>query len=175
MNTAEQAGSEDYVNKFRPSQAEIDRRYNNVRAAMETHGLDALIVSGSEYSGFEGAIRYLAGFHILHRYAYVVITTNADPVVVFPREASWVGDHSATFLERELPVHCGEWMADFLNNKGARKVGVYGLDYIINVRDYRALAAADSLVQQSVPVHVMVHVQLEQHPLYPLHLTSVSI
>ena len=101
MNTAENI---DYVNRFRPSQEEIDRRYANVRAAMEAHGLDALVVSGSEYSGFEGAIRYLAGFHILHRYAYVVITANADPFIVFPREASWVGDHSATFLERELPA-----------------------------------------------------------------------
>ena len=74
MNTAQQLDTPDYVNRFRPSQAEIDRRYRNVRAAMEQHGLDALIISGSEYSGFEGAIRYMAGFHILHRYAYVVIT-----------------------------------------------------------------------------------------------------
>jgi len=132
----------DYVNRFRPSAAEIDRRYANVRAAMEEHGLDALVVSGSEYSGFEGAVRYMAGFHILHRYAYVVIPAGGDPVAVFPREATWVGDHSATFLKnRELPAHCGEWMADFLAGKKAKKVGIYGYDYIINVRDYSALAA----------------------------------
>ena len=71
-------------------------------AAMEEHGLDALVVSGSEYSGFEGAVRYLTGFHILHRYAYVVITPNDDPIVVFPREATWVGDHSATFVQRRM-------------------------------------------------------------------------
>ena len=144
MNTAQQEVAPDYVNRFRPSEAEIERRYNNAREAMVEHGLDALIVSGSEYSGFEGAIRYMAGFHILHRYAYVVITHDSDPVAVFPREATWVGDHSATFLEnRQLPPHCGEWMADYLAGKGAKRVGIYGYEYIINVRDFSALAAKD--------------------------------
>ncbi len=134
----------DYVNRFRPSQTEIDRRYANTRAAMEKAGLDALIISGSEYSGFEGAIRYMCGFLILHRYAYVVIPVEGDPVCVFPREATWVGDHSATFIEkREFPSHCGEWMADYLKNKNVKKLGIYGLEYIINVRDYSALAAED--------------------------------
>lgn len=153
MSTAQQLDTQQYTNRFRPSQAEIDRRYRNVRAAMEQHGLDALVISGSEYSGFEGAIRYMAGFHILHRYAYVVVTPNDDPVVVFPKEATWVGDHSATFVERrELPVHCGEWMADYLKSQGAKKVGLYGMEYIINVRDYKALAAADfDLVDFDIP------------------------
>ncbi len=134
----------DYVNRFRPSQSEIDRRYANTHAAMEKAGLDALIISGSEYSGFEGAIRYMCGFLILHRYAYVVIPAEGDPVCVFPREATWVGDHSATFIEKcEFPSHCGEWMADYLKNKNVKKLGIYGLEYIINVRDYSALAAED--------------------------------
>jgi Xaa-Pro aminopeptidase len=132
----------EYINRFRPSQAEIDRRYANCRRAMDSHGLDALIVAGSEYTGFEGAVRYMCGFHILHRYAYVVIPANEEPVCVFPREATWVGDHTATFVpKREIPPHCGEWMADFLKGKGVRKLGIYGLQYIINVRDYSALAA----------------------------------
>jgi len=132
----------EHVNRFHPSQAEIDRRYDNVRKAMAAHGLDALVVSGSEYTGFEGAVRYMCGFHILHRYAYVVIAANDDPVCVFPREATWVGDHTQTFIpRRELPAHCGEWMADFLAAKGVKKLGIYGLQYVINVRDYRALAA----------------------------------
>lgn len=132
-----------YVNRFIPSKTEIERRYANVRRAMQQAGLDYLIVSGSEYSGFEGAVRYMCGFHILHRYAYVVVPLAGDPVAVFPREATWVGDHSATFLaQREFPAHCGEWMADFLKAKGAGKVGVYGLEYVMNVRDYAALVKA---------------------------------
>lgn len=71
-----------FTKAFRPSRQEIDRRYGNVRAAMERAGLDALVVSGSEYTGFEGAVRYLSGFHILHRYAYVVIAAGKDPVAV---------------------------------------------------------------------------------------------
>ena len=49
---------------FEPSQQEIERRYANTRAAMAKHDLDALIVSGSEYTGFEGAVRYMCGFRI---------------------------------------------------------------------------------------------------------------
>lgn len=150
MNTAV---NPDYVNRFRPSDAEVERRYNNVRSAMAEHGLDALVVSGSEYSGFEGAIRYLSGFLILHRYAYVVIPADGDPIAVFPKEATWVGDHSASFIaRRELPLHCGEWMADFLKSQNANKVGVYGMEYIMNVRDYRALAAGGfDLIDFDIP------------------------
>ena len=52
---------------------ELQRRHVNVRAAMAEHELDALIVAGSEYTGFEGSVTYLSGFQIVHRYAYVVV------------------------------------------------------------------------------------------------------
>ena len=39
--------------------AELQRRHANVRAAMAEHDLDVLIVSGNEYSGFEGAVTYM--------------------------------------------------------------------------------------------------------------------
>ena len=130
----------DRSNPFRPSQAEIDRRYKNVRAAMKAADLEALIVSGSEYTGFEGAVRYMCGFHILHRYAYVLVPIEGEPICVFPREATWVGDHSKTFLDnREFPAICGQWMADHLKGKGIKRVGVFGYNFIMNVRDYRAL------------------------------------
>ena len=51
-----------------PSQKEIDRRYKNIRARMESDGLDALIVCGNQYAGFEGAVLYLSDFEIVHRY-----------------------------------------------------------------------------------------------------------
>lgn len=126
---------------FQPSPAEIARRYQNTRKAMAAAGLDALIVSGSEYSGFEGAVRYMCGFHILHRYAYVLVPMKGDPIAVFPREATWVGDHSQTFVtQRAMPPHCGEWLADHCVQQGWKRVGVYGLEFIMPVRDYRALA-----------------------------------
>jgi Xaa-Pro dipeptidase len=86
-----------YISPFTPSKGEIERRYTNVRKAMQSAGLDYLIVSGSEYTGFEGAVRYMCGFHILHRYAYVVVPMKGDPIFVTPREATWVGDHSQSF------------------------------------------------------------------------------
>lgn len=125
---------------FRPSEPEIERRYRNVRGAMKAADLEALIVSGNEYTGFEGGVRYMCGFRILHRYAYVLVPIEEDPTCVFPREARWVGDHSETFVEkREFPAHCGRWMADYLKGKRIRRVGVFGLNYIMTVRDYRAL------------------------------------
>lgn len=131
-------------NSFQPSNMEIERRYANTRAAMAAADLDALIVCGSEYTGFEGAVRYMCGFHILHRYAYVVIPMTGDPTGVFPKEATWVGDHSAIFIQQQVKVaHCGDWLAQYCRDNGFKRVGVYGLDYIIPVRDYQALVGAD--------------------------------
>lgn len=128
---------------FAPTPAEIARRYSNIRDAMAKAGLDYLIVSGSEYSGFEGAVRYLSGFRILHRYAYVLVSVTDDPIAIFPKEAFWVGSRDDVFLDRqEFPAHCGTWMAQHLASKGVRKAGVYGLSYIMNVRDYAALVEA---------------------------------
>jgi Xaa-Pro dipeptidase len=119
------------------TQAEIDRRYSNVRAQAQKDGLDAVVVAGSEYTGFEGAVRYLSGFRILHRYAYVVLPVEGEPSVVFPKEARWVGDHSEAWIEDKVfAEHPGQWIAD----RGFERIGVYGLDYVMPVRDYRPLA-----------------------------------
>ena len=98
---------------MRESPQEIERRYANVREAAVRDGLDAVVVSGSEYTGFEGAVRYLSGFRILHRVAYVVLPVDGDPSIVFPREARWVGDHGESWIEERVfaPLP-GEWIAD---------------------------------------------------------------
>jgi Xaa-Pro dipeptidase len=119
------------------STQEIERRYANVRAQAAEDGLDAVVVAGSEYTGFEGAVRYLSGFRILHRYAYVVLPVEGEPSVVFPAEARWVGDHSEAWIEDKVFAdHPGQWIAD----RGFERIGVYGLDYVMPVRDYRPLA-----------------------------------
>ncbi len=121
-------------------QAEIEQRYAAVRTAAEQNEVDAVVVSGSEYTGFEGAVRYLSGFRILHRYAYVVVPVDGDPAVVFPREARWVGDHGEAWMEQVFAEHPGRWIADQARDNGWRRLGVSGLDYVMAVRDYRALA-----------------------------------
>jgi len=124
-----------------PSAAEVARRYANARAAMAEHGVDALLISGSEYSGFEGAVRYLSGFRIVHRYAYVLLPAEGEPVSVFPTEARWVGDHADGWIaDPVFAEHPGSWLRDHLRATNVKRLGVYGLDYIMAVRDYRALA-----------------------------------
>jgi len=119
--------------------AELERRHANVRAAMAAHDLDALIVSGSEYSGFEGAVTYLSGFQIVHRYGYVVVPAAGDPCIVFPTEARYVGEHGTAALEQVFHDRPGERIGAWARAAGWKRVGVYGLDYVMTVRDYRAL------------------------------------
>ena len=123
--------------------AELERRHANIRAAMGEHGLDALIVSGNEYSGFEGAVTYVSGFQIVHRYAYVVIPADGDPLIVFPTEARYVGEHGTTPLEQIFHARPGEHIAAHAQSAGWKRIGVYGLDYIMAVRDYAALEGLD--------------------------------
>src|SRR5712664_4139215 len=85
------------------SQKEIDRRYTNIRAAMDAEKVDALIVCGNQYAGFEGAVRYASGFEIVHRYVYVLIPLAGDPTLVFPCEARWIGDKKAPWVRSSEP------------------------------------------------------------------------
>jgi len=123
---------------------EIERRYRLVREAAERDGLDAVIVCGNEYTGFEGAVTYLSGFVIVHRYAYVLLPVDGDPAIVCPTEARFVGEHGTTWIDRqEFVDRPGEWLADAVRGK---RVGVYGMDYVMTVRDYAALQGACELV-----------------------------
>ena len=106
---------------------------------MAEHDLDALIVSGSEYSGFEGAVTYMSGFQIVHRYAYVVVPADGEAYVVFPTEARYVGEHGTAELEQVFHDRPGELIAARARDAGWRRIGVFGLDYVMAVRDYRAL------------------------------------
>ena len=123
---------------------DIERRYRLVREAMAEHELDAVVVAGSEYTGFEGAVRYLSGFLIVHRYAYVLLPREGDPSIVFPEEARYVGEHGQTWIEEQVFAdHPGEWLAERL---AGQRVGVYGLDYVLTVRDFAALQSKVELV-----------------------------
>jgi Xaa-Pro aminopeptidase len=126
------------------SQADIQRRYELVREALADAGAQALIACASEYTGFEGAVRYLSGFRIVHRYAYVLLPLEGEPIGVFPSEARWVGNHSDGWVtERAFADTPGAWMRDWLDARDATRVAVYGLDYIMPVRDFRALATGN--------------------------------
>ena len=123
---------------------DITRRHANIRAALERDGLDAALVCGSEYTGFEGAVTYVSGFTIVHRYAYVVIPVEGEPTIVFPSEARYVGLHGDSVIaDQQFVDRPGEFLADRLCGK---RVGVYGIDYVMTVRDFGALSGAAELV-----------------------------
>ena len=122
---------------------ELRRRHENVRVALAEHELDALVVSGSEYTGFEGAVTYLSGFQIVHRYAYVVVPAEGEAFVVFPAEARYVGEHGTSELEQVFQERPGELIAARARDSGWRRIGAYGLDYVMAVRDYQAFAGLD--------------------------------
>ncbi|HWG56339.1 MAG TPA: M24 family metallopeptidase [Gaiellaceae bacterium] len=125
---------------------ELERRHARVREAMAAAELDALIVSGSEYSGFEGSVTYMSGFQIVHRYAYVLLPADGEPQIVFPTEARYVGRHGTAQLEQVFVDRPGAHIADVARDSGWRRIGVYGLDYVMTVRDYGALEGRAELV-----------------------------
>ncbi|HZC28564.1 MAG TPA: M24 family metallopeptidase [Gaiellaceae bacterium] len=126
------------------TKTEIERRYAVVREAMDDHGIDALVVAGSEYTGFEGAVTYMSGFVIVHRYAYVLLPREGEPTIVFPAEARYVGEHGRTWIEDQVfAERPGDWLADRLAGK---RIGVYGLDHVVTVRDFVPLRDRATLV-----------------------------
>jgi Xaa-Pro aminopeptidase len=126
------------------SRAEVDRRYGLVRRAMDEHGLDAVVVCGSEYTGFEGAVTYMSGFQIVHRYAYVLLPREGEPTIVLPSEARYVGEHGTSWIEDQAFVdRPGELIAERV---ARQRVGVYGLDFVMAVRDFEAANVRAELV-----------------------------
>src|SRR5580698_1651993 len=110
---------------------------------MQSAGLDALIVCGNQYAGFEGAVLYVSGFEIVHRYVYVVLPLEGEPTLVFPREARWIGDKVKPWVKDHVwPDVPGQWISDRGRERGWKRVGVYGLNFIMAVRDYREMANA---------------------------------
>lgn len=108
---------------------------------MEREHLDALIVCGNQYAGFEGAVLYMSGFEIVHRYVYVVIPLTGEPTLVFPREARWIGDKAKPWVKDQVwPDLPGQWICQRARERGWKRVGVYGMNFIMAVRDYRELA-----------------------------------
>jgi len=110
---------------------------------MEREGLDALIVCGNQYAGFEGAVLYTSGFEIVHRYVYVVLPLAGEPTLVFPREARWIGDKAKPWVQDQVwPDVPGQWIRQRSVERSWKRVGVYGLNFMMAVRDYRELANA---------------------------------
>lgn len=108
---------------------------------MQKEGLEALIVCGNQYAGFEGAVFYMSGFEIVHRYVYVLLPLEGEPTLVFPREARWIGDKAKPWIRDQVwPEIPGQWVRERAQQKRWKRIGVYGMNFIMAVRDYRELA-----------------------------------
>ena len=130
-----------------PSSTEIQRRYKNLRAAMAAQNVDALVICGNQYAGFEGGVRYVSGFEIVHRYAYVVLEKEGEPTLLFPREARWIGDKEKPWVREHVWAEVpGKWIRQRARDRKWKRIGVAGLDYIMSVRDYRELEGRVELV-----------------------------
>src|ERR1700756_1718968 len=124
-----------------PSQKEIERRYNGVRSQMHKANLDALLVCGNQYAGFEGAVFYMSGFEIVHRYVYVLFPLQGEPTLVFPREARWSGDKANPWVKDHVwPEVPGQWIRDIALDRKWKRLGVYGMNFVMAVRDFRELS-----------------------------------
>ena len=124
--------------------AELERRYRNVRAAMAEHELDALIVVRQ---------RVLAASRAPSPTSPASRSCTATPTWSFPPTASRrsssrprratsasTGRRSSS---RSSTTGPGEHIAATARDRGWKRVGVYGLDYIMTVRDFRALEGLD--------------------------------
>ena len=109
---------------------------------MQRAGLDALVVCGNQYAGFEGAVLYVSGFEIVHRYVYAVLPLDGEPTLVFPREARWIGDKVKPWVKDHVwPDVPGQWISSRAREHGWKRVGVYGMNFIMAVRDYNELVS----------------------------------
>jgi Xaa-Pro dipeptidase len=108
---------------------------------MQKAELDALLVCGNQYAGFEGAVLYMSGFEIVHRYVYVLFPLEGEPTLVFPREARWIGDKAKPWVKDHVwPEVPGQWLRDIALERKWKRLGVYGMNFVMAVRDYRELS-----------------------------------
>ncbi len=131
---------------------------------MASENLDALIVCGNQYAGFEGAVFYVTGFEIVHRYVYALLPLDGDPTLVFPREARWIGDKAKPWVKDQVwPDIPGRWLREHALERKWKRIGVYGMNFVMAVRDYRELASGPfELVPFDVPFDMARAVKSEE-------------
>jgi Xaa-Pro aminopeptidase len=70
-----------------------------------------------------------------------LIPLDGEPTLVFPREARWIGDKAKPWVKDQVwPDVPGHWLAERASEKKWKRVGVYGMNFVMAVRDYRELA-----------------------------------
>ena len=132
------------VGSFMDLGAELERRFANMRAAMGEHGLDALVVSGNEYSGLRGRrdVHVRLPDRPSVRVRRACRPTGSRSSCSRPRHGT-SGSTAPRRSSRSSTPRPGAYIADHARGAGWKRIGVYGLDYIMAVRDYQALDGLD--------------------------------
>ena len=127
-----------------PTLAERDRRWNQLDDLCKRQGFDAIIISGNDYRGHKGGVRWVSDYNMHHRSGHAVKIPGRPASVVISgnlagaraRQADWVEDYN-------FPGSIGEGLIEVL--KAAPKVeriGIAGLGQILKVDEYLALTQA---------------------------------
>lgn len=127
-----------------PTLAERDRRWNQLDDLCKRQGFDAIIISGNDYRGHKGGVRWVSDYNMHHRSGHAVKIPGRPVSVVISgnlagaraRQADWVEDYN-------FPGSIGEGLIEVL--KAAPKVeriGIAGLGQILKVDEYLALTQA---------------------------------
>jgi len=120
---------------------ERDRRWSAMQAAMRASNLDAIVVGQTDARGQKGAFRYLSDERPFHRFGYVVMPRDREPIAVlhpvlaYDMRGCWIADV-------RTPAEAGVELVAILREAGAVRVGVIGADHAFRRRDYAALAKA---------------------------------
>lgn len=127
-----------------PTHAERDRRWNLLDDLCREHGFDALVVSGNDYRGHKGGVRWVSDYNMHHRSAHAVKIPGQPATVVVSgnlagaraRQADWTDDYL-------FPGSIGEGLVEAIGKAGkVGRIGVTGLGQIIKVDEYLALQRA---------------------------------
>ncbi len=123
------------------SNAEYERRHRLLQELLASEQLDALVLAANDYRGHKGTLRWIADYHLPHRYGYAVVLPDAPPVLVLPENLALTPRRRP-----DVPVRCFRRVADGLigelRPRAPRRIGVVGLNQVMKVEDYRALTTA---------------------------------
>jgi Xaa-Pro dipeptidase len=73
----------------------------------------------------------------------VLIPLEGDPQLLFPAEARWIGDKARPWVREHVWAETpGQWIRDHGTSRHWKKLGIFGLSFVMPVRDYSALQGA---------------------------------
>jgi len=124
---------------------ERDARFGKTRAALQTAGLDALLVAGKGHwwTG-RGYFRYFTDFHLWGHDGLLLLPVEQDPVLTLtsPAVASRIGA-KGWVTDTRGDVYIVPEMVNAIREKGLQKarIGIAGLRFILSAGSYAELQA----------------------------------